>query len=108
MADGKPGRRARGTVRGDILNCRAELANRLAAWNPLALGGAALVLAEPYSGLTNAVPGHLMRSGNTVQPGSGHGRLLASTTVPAHQEVRQQAEAISRWWLGGSFRGGGG
>ena len=103
MADGKPGHRARGTVRSDILDRRAELADRLALWDPLALGGSAPTLGESYSDLTNAVLGHLMRGGNTVQLEAlmaGWLRRRAGRTVPAHQEVRQQAEAISQWCLG--------
>jgi hypothetical protein len=100
VADGKPGRRARGTVSGDILVRRAELADRLAAWNPLGLSGPPLV--ESYGDLANAVLGHLMRGGHTVQLEAlmaGWLRRRAGRTVPAHHEVRIQAEVISRWWL---------
>ncbi len=102
MADGKPGRRAKGTISGRIMDQRSELSELLVAWNPLGLTLPAAELPDAYDELTNSVLGLLIRAGDTARLEAllaSWLRRRAGRTTPATQDVPAKAETIMRWWL---------
>ena len=55
MAEGKPGRRVKGAINGNIVDQCSGLSELLVAWNPLGLKLPAAELPDAYNDLTDAI-----------------------------------------------------